>query len=91
MSARIHIIVDDAEKERFRRRAERVGKSLSSWLRDVARESLAAEQGRTELRTVEELNSFFAACDRRERGREPDWEEHEAVIVRSARAGGSGT
>lgn len=91
MSTRIHIILDDAEKERFRRQAEREGKSLAAWLREAARERLAATDQRTELRTLKQLRAFFDACDRRETGPEPDWEEHRKVIERSIGTGASET
>lgn len=84
---RIHILLDDAEKERFRRQAEREGKSLSAWLRDAGLERLAAGERRRSLDTLDELHAFFAACDARERGREPDWDEHERVIRESKRSG----
>lgn len=84
---RIHVVLDDADKERFRRQAEREGKSLSAWLRDAALERLTAAERRTSIATVDELDAFFAACDARERGREPDWEEHRRVIDQSKRSG----
>jgi len=55
MSDRIHLMVKEAEKERYRREAEREGLSLSEWL----------------------------SCDRRERGTEPDWNEHRRLIEES--------
>ncbi len=91
MSTRIHIVLDPAEKERFRRQAEREGKSLAAWIREAAREKLAADARRVSIQTVEELRAFYAACDRRETSREPDWEDHRRVIERSARSGGTDT
>lgn len=91
MSTRIHIVVDEEEKERFRRQAERQGKSLTAWIREAAREKFEAEADRTHLETQEELNAFFASCDRRERDPEPDWEAHRGVIERSVRTGGAET
>ena len=81
------------EKERFRRLAERAGKSLSEWLRDVARDWADAEAAAERLDTPEELDRFFAACDAHEegRGREPEWEEHLRVIEASVRGGASGS
>ena len=35
------------------------------------------------METVEELRAFFSACDRREEGREPDWQDHLAVAEAS--------
>ena len=84
---RIHLLVDEAEKERYRRHAERAGMSLGAWLRQAAREKLAAEDPGVRIGTAEELGAFFDACDARERGREPDWEEHRRVIERSRRSG----
>jgi hypothetical protein len=88
---RVQVILDEAEKEAFRHVAREEGMSLSAWLRRAGRERLSARRGRPRIRTVKDLRAFFAACDRRERGREPDWEEHLAVIERSIRASASGT
>lgn len=89
MSERIHIIVDRAEKERFRRHAKREGKPLSAWLREAAREKVAAAQTGPALGTREALVSFFDACDAREQGKEPDWSSHRRVIEESIRGGAS--
>lgn len=88
MADRIHIVVDEAEKARFQRRAEREGKSLSAWLRDAARDKLEEADEADAIDTLEELDAFFAEADARERGREPDWEQHRRVIGRSQRSGG---
>ncbi len=86
MASRIQVVVDDEEKERFRRQAAREGKSLSAWLREAAR-SWLARHAAPRLDTVEELQSFFDACDERETHPEPDWTEHRRMIERSARSG----
>jgi hypothetical protein len=90
MSERIHIVVGREEKERFRRLAAREGRTLSEWLREAARAraSSATEAG---LADASSLRSFFAECDRRERGRgrEPDWASHREVIERSKGSGGA--
>lgn len=79
---RIQVIVDEAEREAFRAQAAAEGASLSEWLREAGRERL--EQRRpAELRTEQDLRDFFAACDDRESGREPDWNEHLEAIERS--------
>jgi hypothetical protein len=85
--SRIHIPIDEAEHQRFRRQAEREGKSLAAWLRDAARERLAAAERRPRMDSLEELRAFFAGCAARERGREPDWDEHRRVIEQSVRSG----
>lgn len=86
MKGRIHIVLDEAEKQRFRRQAEREGKSLSAWIRDAAREKLA-EAAAVRLDTLDELRAFFAGCDERETRAEPDWAEHRRVIEASQRSG----
>lgn len=91
MAERIHIVVDAAEKARFRAVAARAGKSLSGWLRDAAREKLAAAEMQGGLDTQAALRAFFEACDRRESGIEPDWAEHREVIERSRSSGASRT
>lgn len=86
MSTRIHIVVGEAEKERFRRRAASRGLTLSEWLRGAARDRLERERALC-LDTEEELDAFFRECDERETGTEPDWERHRRAIERSARSG----
>jgi hypothetical protein len=87
MSERVHIVLGRAEKERYRRWAEREGKTLSEWLREAAREKLAASSAGRALDTREALESFFEGCDAGERGGEPDWAEHRRVIEESIRSG----
>lgn len=89
--SRVQVILENEERERFRGMAEREGLSLSAWLRQAGKDRMAAQQARTEISTVAELRAFFAACDAREQGREPDWEEHLAVIETSRGAGRSET
>jgi len=90
MSTRVQVILDEEEREHFRRQAEREGVSLSAWLRRAGRERLAAgQQGR--ITGPAGLKTFFEACDTRERGREPDWEEHRVAIEGSTAAGQSRT
>lgn len=86
---RIHIPLDEPEKERFRHQAEREGKSLAAWLRDAARDKLAAAQRRSAIETVDELRAFFAICTARETRREPEWNEHRRVIEGSIGSGAS--
>lgn len=86
MSVRIQVVLDSREREAFRARARAEGRSLSQWLREAGRARLEAGES-TALRTPQDLASFFAACDTREEGREPGWEEHVAVIAGSRRQG----
>jgi hypothetical protein len=82
MSQRIHVVLDDRERAAFQARAEAEGRSLSEWLRLAARDRL--EQVRpARISTLDDLTSFFGACDLRETGREPEWAEHLAVAERS--------
>jgi hypothetical protein len=82
MGTRLHIVVDQREREAFRARARAEGITLSEWLRLAGRERLA-RQAPARLATEADLVAFFADCDRRERGVEPDWEDHLAVMARS--------
>jgi hypothetical protein len=86
---RIHVPLDESEKERFRQQAEQEGKSLAAWLRDAARDKLAAAQRHQAIETVDELRAFFAACTARETREEPEWEQHRRVIEGSIRSGAS--
>jgi hypothetical protein len=84
---RIQVLIHPDERELFRRLADQRGLSLSAWLRDAALKQSVAESEVPRLRSVEDLRAFFAECDAREPGREPDWEEHLAVLDASKREG----
>ena len=85
---RIHVPVDEAEKERFRRQAEREGNSLAAWLRDAARDKLAAAARQPAIDTLDDLRAFFAACATRETRDEPEWDDQRRLIERSMRCRG---
>jgi len=82
MSTRIHLIIDERERDAFRSRAAAEGLSLSEWLRGAARERLEREQP-MEIRTVVDLDRFFAERRAVESGDEPEWEQHVQVMERS--------
>jgi hypothetical protein len=84
---RIQVLLDSEERDLFRRLARQQGLSLSGWLREAALTRAAEEQRVTPLSTIEELRKFWAASDARQAGREPDWEEHLAVLDASRRDG----
>jgi len=85
MSGRLHIVVDERERDAFRARAAAEGMSLSEWLRVAARDRLL--RGRPAvIAGVEELDRFFAERTAAESGSEPDWDQHLAVMGRSRRA-----
>ncbi len=86
MTARIHLVIDERERDAFRARAAAEGLSLSEWLRAAARERLERDQP-LEIRTVVDLDRFFAERASAERGREPDWEQHLGVADQSRRSG----
>jgi hypothetical protein len=83
VAERIHLVLDGTEKERFRQIAARAGQSLSEWLREAAQEKALAAEASPALDSAEDLRSFFAVCDAREVGQEPDWEAQRALIERS--------
>lgn len=91
MASRVQVILDEKERELFREAAAREGIPLSAWLREAGRERLRAQERLRHVTTVKELQAFFAACDKREKGVEPDWQEHRSVIERSIRSGQSDT
>ncbi len=84
--------LDELEKEAFRARARAEGRSLSDWLRQVGRERLERTRpARLCLNTPDRLEAFFAECDAREVGSEPDWPEHRIVASVSRREGADAT
>jgi hypothetical protein len=88
MTTRVQVILEEQEKEIFQSRARAEGVSLSSWLRKAGQEML---KQRKKIASREDLNAFFTACDAREQGAEPDWEEHLARIEASKRSGAAET
>ncbi len=87
MSTRVQVVLDESEREAFRRRAEAEGMSLSAWFLGAARRRFA--EGRTgPLTDSRALSAFLAGVpDARAAEREPEWEEHLSVMTAS-RAGG---
>lgn len=89
--ARVQLVIADADRDRFVHQARREGMSLSAWLRAAAEDRLR-RCGRSErFQSAQELEDFFSACDEKEPGVEPDWEEHLGVIASSRRKGVSDT
>ena len=88
-SIRVQVLLSAVDKALFQEQAEREAVSLSGWLREAGRRRLAAE-ARPALRSRAELDSFFRACDERESGREPDWQEHLGVMAPSRDSGTGG-
>ena len=84
---RIQILLDPGEREQFRRLAQARGLSLSGWVREAALKQAEVEGRQSKMRSVDDLRAFFAACDARETGTEPDWTEHLAVLDASRRLG----
>ena len=91
MAVRVQVILPEQDWERFRRQASVEGLSLSAWFREAARERLKTSCRGPSIQSVEDLRAFFAACEAREPGQEPDWDVHLEVISRSTRSGDSGT
>ncbi len=88
---RVQVLMEREEREEFRRLAQRRGMSLSSWLRQAGLDRMARDAGAVGIDSPEALRDFFATCDERESGVEPDWEEHKRVIEGSKRSGDSQT
>ncbi len=54
----------------------------------AAKLRLETKRSEATIRSASELRKFFKACDLREKGREPDWQDHSQTIeaARSDRA-----
>jgi len=76
------MVLAEEEKAVLERAARNEGMSLSAWLRMAAREKLEAA-ALPSLDSEGELSAFFAECDLREVGREPDWPAHKEIIETS--------
>jgi len=88
---RVQVLIKEGEREAFRQEAEREGKSLSGWLRESALDRLEATKAAAKMTSASALRKFFKACDLREKGREPEWEEHLEAMEASRETGRSGT
>lgn len=92
MATRVQVVLDEEEREVFRRAARAAGTSLSAWLREAGHQRIEEEERPGRIESLAELDAFFAECDRRAGpGREPDWERHREVIDSSRGSGASGT
>ncbi len=90
--ARIQLVLSDEDRDRFVHQARREGKTLSEWLRTAARRRLEEQQRSHPFESPADLEAFFRACDALDGpAREPEWDEHLAVIEESRRRGISST
>lgn len=85
---RVQVVVSPHEKLEFAEQARRDGESLSEWLRRAGQERLETRRKRKPAGRGD-LEELFTACDAREQGREPDWEDHLRVIGQSLATGRS--
>jgi hypothetical protein len=88
---RVQVLIKEREREEFRQVAEQEGKSLSGWIRESALDRLEATKAAAKLTSASDLRKFFKGCDLREKGREPDWEEHLKAMEESRETGRSRT
>ena len=88
MSIRVQVILSAKEAAQFKAQAQKESKSLSSWLRDAGRKVLSETKRRDSLKDLTSLKAFFKRCEKREKGKEPDWEEQKQLILEGYRAGG---
>ncbi len=82
--ARVQLVIPDEDRARFVHQARSEGMTLSAWLRAAARRQLEEQQQSHPFEFPTDLEEFFSACDALEGPkREPDWQEHLAVIGES--------
>lgn len=87
MSVRVQVILEEEDVARFKSRARHESKSLSAWLRDAGRKLLEDSRGSQDLTDPKSLKGFFQKCNDRERGVEPEWEEHKRLIIEGYQSG----
>ena len=86
--ARVQITIPDQDRDRFINQAKREGLSLSAWLRAAAHARIESRRQLGPFETPEELEAFFRKSNAAAGpGREPDWDEHLAVM-RESQLGG---
>lgn len=88
MSIRVQVILNEKEAARFKAQAQKESKSLSSWLRDAGKKVLNDTKRRDSLKDPTSLKAFFKECEKREKGKEPDWEEQKQLILEGYRTRG---
>ncbi len=86
MSVRVQVILAEEEAARFKSQAAKEKKSLSAWLRDAGKKVLSISQQQS-LKDPKSLQRFFKACREREKGVEPDWDDHKKLLLESYQAG----
>jgi hypothetical protein len=59
--------------------------------RESARDRVEVRKAATKITSAADLRRFFKACDLREKGREPDWEDHLKAMEDSRETGRSHT
>lgn len=84
---RVEVLIDATERDAFRQVAAQEGKSLSGWLRESALARLEATKAAARITSTAGLSRFFKACNLREKGHEPDWQEHLKVMEESRETG----
>jgi hypothetical protein len=87
MSLRVQVILDQKEAARFRSQALKESKSLSAWLREAGRKMLEMKGQAQPLTDPAALTTFFKRCREREKGQEPEWEDHKRIILDGFRRG----
>ncbi|MEM5788220.1 MAG: hypothetical protein AAGU11_12950 [Syntrophobacteraceae bacterium] len=80
MSIRVQVILDEEDFSKFKAEASKESKSLSSWLRDAGRSALERRKTKRMV-DPEELSIFFEERRAKEKGMEPDWDEHKRLIT----------
>ncbi len=82
--ARVQITIPDEDRDRFAAQAKREGTTLSAWLLAAAHARVESRQRLKPLESPEELEAFFRESNAAAGpGREPDWDEHLAVMRES--------
>lgn len=90
--ARVQLVIPDEDRDRFVHQARSAGMTLSAWLRAAASRQLKEQQQSHPFESPADLEEFFRACDALEGPRrEPDWQEHLAVIDESRKRNASKT
>ena len=90
--ARVQLVIPDEDRDRFIHQARREGMTLSAWIRAAAQQRLNQQQRHRVFESMVDLEEFFKACDALDGpDREPDWEDHLALINESRHRGTTGT
>ncbi len=90
--ARVQLIINDKKRSCYLHQARKEGLTLSAWLRAAADERIERSSHVQTFESISDLEDFFAKCGNLDaQEKEPDWDQHLAVIDQVRSQGATNT